>query len=54
MESKKKHTYEHIYKTEVDSWTQKANLCYQRIGGWVNWETEIDVYITTTVYKIDS
>ena len=44
----KNNTSESIYKTETESQMQKTNLWlpgYKGVGGGINWEVEIDIYI---------
>ena len=44
MESKKSHTNELIYKTEIDSDVKNKLMVTKGEGGGMNWETGIDIY----------
>ena len=57
MESNKKYSKEHIYKTEKKHKDFKINLRVTKgemvVGGGINWEDGINIYILS-VCKIDN
>ena len=48
----KNYTNELIYKTEIDSWIQKTNVCLMGRGGGINWEIGIETYTLLYVKQI--
>ena len=51
VDSKKTSTNELIYKTKIQSQTQKTNL-WGEVGGGINWETGIDIYTLLYIKQI--
>ena len=55
MWNKKMVQNEHIYKTNaVTEAENNLMVTRKRRGGGINWEIQIDIYIYTTVYKVDN
>ena len=55
MWNKKMVQNEHIYKTNaVTEAENNLMVTRERRGGGINWEIQIDIYIYTTVYKVDN